>query len=73
MSEYEILAVLAAFAFFYSVVASRLEKTPVSGAVVYLFAGLLCGSYGLKLIDLDVDADGLKRLSEYTLALVLFS
>ena len=73
MSEYQILTVLAAFTFFYSVLASRLERTPVSGAVVYLFAGLACGSYGLELIELDVDADGLKRLAEFTLAMVLFS
>ena len=73
MSEYQILTVLAAFAFFYSVVASRLERTPISGAVVYLFIGLACGPYGLKLVDLDVDAEGLKRLAEFTLALVLFS
>ncbi|MDH3718846.1 MAG: cation:proton antiporter, partial [Planctomycetota bacterium] len=73
MSEYQILTVLAAFAFFYSVVASRLERSPVSGAVVYLFVGLLCGPYGLKIIELNVDGEGLKRLAEFTLALVLFS
>ena len=73
MSEYQILTVLAAFAFFYSVVASRLERTPISGAVVYLFFGLLCGSYGLKLVELDAGGEGLKRLAEFTLALVLFS
>lgn len=73
MSEYQALTVLAAFAFFYSVVASRLERTPINGALVYLIAGLLCGPYGLKLIDLNVDAEGVKTLAELTLALVLFS
>lgn len=73
MSEYQILTVLAAFAFFYSVVASRLERTPISGPVVYLFVGLACGTYGLGLVDLDVDREMLKRLAEYTLALVLFA
>ncbi len=68
LSEYQILTVLAAFAFFYSVVASRLERTAISGAVVYLFAGLACGPFGLKLIELDVYADGLKRLAEFTLS-----
>lgn len=72
MSEYQILTVLAAFAFFYSVVASRLERTPFSGAVVYLFFGLVCGPYGLGIIKLHVDGEGLKRLAEFTLALVLF-
>jgi len=73
MSEYQILTVLAAFTFFYSVIASRLERTPLSGAVVYLFVGLAFGSYGLKLVELDVDGEALKRLAEFTLALVLFS
>ena len=58
MLEYQTLAVLAAFAVFYSVVASRLERTPVNGALVYLVAGLLCGPYGLNLIALNVDAEG---------------
>ena len=73
MSEYQVLTVLAAFAFFYSVVASRLERTPISGPPVYLFVGLACGTYGLGLVDLDVDREMMKRLAEYTLALVLFA
>ena len=73
MSEYQILTVLAAFAFFYSVFASRLEQTPVSGAVVYLFAGLACGPYCLNIFQLDIGGEGLKMLAEFTLALVLFS
>tara|TARA_R110001592_G_scaffold363372_2_gene686200 strand:- start:72091 stop:73314 length:1224 start_codon:yes stop_codon:yes gene_type:complete len=73
MSEYQILTVLAAFAFFYSVVASRLERTPISGPVVYLFVGLACGSSGLGLVELGVDRELMKRLAEYTLALVLFT
>ncbi len=73
MSEYQVLTVLAAFAFFYSLLASRLEKTPVSGAVIYLFAGLAFGSYGLQLVELNVDGEGIRRLAELTLALVLFS
>lgn len=70
---YELLAVLAAFAFLYSVVASRLERTPLSGAVVYLFAGLALGPYGFKVVQLNVDGEGIKLLAEITLALVLFS
>jgi NhaP-type Na+/H+ or K+/H+ antiporter len=73
MSEYQILTVLAGFAFFYSVVASRLERTPVSGPVVYLFVGLAFGTYGLGLVELDVNRETIKRLAEYTLAMVLFA
>lgn len=73
MSEYYILTVLAAFVFLYSIVASRLEHTPVSGAVVYLLVGLLCGTQGLGVLNLNVDGEGIQRLAEFTLALVLFS
>ena len=73
MSEYQVLTVLAAFAFFYSVVASRLERTPISGPLVYLFVGLACGSYGMGLVELNIDREGIRRLAEYTLTLVLFA
>ncbi|MDG2380863.1 MAG: cation:proton antiporter [Pirellulaceae bacterium] len=73
MSEYQVLTVLAAFAFFYSLLASRLEKTPVNGPVIYLFVGLAFGSYGLQLVELNINGEGIRRLAEFTLALVLFS
>jgi len=73
MSEYQILTVLAAFVFLYSVVASRLERTPVNGALVYVAAGLVCGPAGLRLIDLEVDVEGIRWLAELTLAVVLFA
>jgi len=40
---YEPLAVLALFAFVYSVVVGRLEKTSINGAVVHLLFGVLAG------------------------------
>ena len=40
---------------------------------MYLFAGLICGVHGLGILQLDVDNEGIKRLAEFTLALVLFS
>jgi NhaP-type Na+/H+ or K+/H+ antiporter len=73
MSEYQILTVLAAFVFLYSLVAARLERTPISGALVYVAVGLLCGPAGLRLVDLDVKAEGISWLAEITLAVVLFA
>jgi len=73
MSEYQILAVIAAFGFLYSLVASRLERTPINGALVYIAFGLLCGPYFLGMMSPEVDAEGIKRLAELTLAIVLFS
>ncbi|MGI9470985.1 MAG: cation:proton antiporter [Rubripirellula sp.] len=73
MSEYQVLAVIAAFVFLYSIVASRLEKTRFSGALVYVLCGLILGPFGFHLIDLDVDGEAMKSLAELTLAVVLFS
>ncbi len=67
------LAILAAFAFVYGVVAGRLEKTPVHGPVVFLAFGILVGPFGLGLLDLSVGGEGLRTVAELTLALVLFT
>jgi NhaP-type Na+/H+ or K+/H+ antiporter len=72
VSEYQILAVIAAFAFLYSLVASRLERTPINGALVYVVFGLLCGPC-LGLVQMEVDGEGIKLLAEFTLAIVLFT
>jgi len=73
MSEYQIIAVVAAVAFLYSLIASRLERTPVSGALVYIICGLLCGPSVFGIFAPDIDGESLKMLAELTLAVVLFS
>jgi NhaP-type Na+/H+ or K+/H+ antiporter len=73
MSEYQILTVFAGFAFAYSLMASRLEKTPVNGALVYVAAGMLSGPQGLGLIDFNVDGETISRLAEFALAVCLFT
>jgi len=70
---YENLAILAVFAFVYSAVAGRLERTLISGALVFSAFGLAFGPLGLDLLRLDVDAEGIRALAEVTLALVLFT
>jgi NhaP-type Na+/H+ or K+/H+ antiporter len=73
MSAYQILIVLSAFAFLYSLVASRLERTPFNGALLYVIFGLLCGPFGLNLVNVQIKAEGISWLAELTLALVLFT
>ena len=73
MSEYQILTAFAAVLFGYSLIASRLERTPVNGAFVYVTLGVLVGPQVLGLVDLDVDGEGIKRVAEFTLALCLFT
>ena len=71
--QYLMLALIAAFAFLYSLVASRLDRTPINGAFVYVACGLLCGPYVLSLVELTIDAEEIRTLAELTLAVVLFS
>ncbi len=70
---YENLAILCVFAFAYSVLAGRLARTPVNGAVVYIAFGLIAGPVGLGLLDLSISAEGIRMIAELTLALVLFT
>jgi NhaP-type Na+/H+ or K+/H+ antiporter len=73
MSEYQILTVVAAFAFVYSLIASRLEKTPVNGALVYVAVGMLFGPQVLGLVDLKADGETISSLAEIALAICLFT
>ena len=73
MSEYQILTVFAAFTFVYSLFASRLDKTPVNGALVYVAVGMLFGPQGIGLIDLKINGEGISRLAELALAVCLFT
>ncbi len=66
------LAILAVFVLLYSAVAGGLEKTPISGPIVFTLFGLIAGPVGLGFLDLDVDKEGLQFIAELTLALVLF-
>lgn len=70
---YQNLAILALFIFLYSLVSGGMERTPVNGAIVFTAFGLLFGPLGLGVLNLDVDAEGLRTLAELTLALVLFT
>ena len=53
--------------------ASRLERTRINGALVYVLVGFLCSNYVFNLIDIRIGGEGLRTLAELTLALVLFT
>jgi len=73
MYEYQVLTVLAAFVFSYSLMASRLEKTPVNGALVYVGLGILFGPNMLGLVGFKVEGEMISRLAEIALAICLFT
>lgn len=70
---YQHLAVLAVFILIYSATAGRLEKLPISGAIIALGFGLVCGPLGLGVFTLNVHDALLRAMAELTLALVLFT
>ena len=70
---YQNAAILAAFLLVYSAIAGRVERSWLSGPIVFIVAGLLLGPYGLGFLRLNLGADGLRWLAELTLAMVLFT
>ena len=70
---FEALALLALFLLLYSSVAGRIERTWVSGPIVFTLFGLLIGPVGLNLLSFKADRETLSTLAELTLALVLFT
>ena len=70
---YQDLAILALFILVYSSVAGRVERTWVSGPIVFITFGLLIGPVGLDLLSFKTDRETLSTLAELTLAMVLFT
>jgi NhaP-type Na+/H+ or K+/H+ antiporter len=65
-------AILAAFAFLYSIVAGRIERTPITGPIVFMAFGFLAGPFGVGWLELEPTNQELRMLADFTLALILF-
>ena len=70
---YNNLAILGIFAFLYSAVAGRVERSWLSGPIVFVAFGLVSGPYGLDILNVSVTSEGLQAIAELTLAFVLFT
>lgn len=66
------LAILALFVFIYSVVAGRVERSVISGPMVFVVAGFVMGPFGLGWFDGDNTKDDFRLFADLTLALILF-
>jgi NhaP-type Na+/H+ or K+/H+ antiporter len=67
------LAILSLFILLYSAIAGRVERTWVSGPIVFTILGLLIGPVGLDLLSFKADGETIRTLAELTLAMVLFT
>jgi NhaP-type Na+/H+ or K+/H+ antiporter len=70
---YENGAMLAMFLLMYSAIAGRIERSLISGPIVFTAVGFILGADGLGLLRMHIDGEGLRLLAELTLAMVLFT
>jgi len=70
---YQNAAIIAVFAFVYACVAARVERSTLSGPIVFAAGGFLLGPAVLGVLNLDIEAEQLRVLAEATLAIVLFT
>lgn len=70
---YEGLTLLAIFILVYSSMAGAIERTWISGLIIFTCFGLLIGPMGLDLLTWETNHETLRGLAEVTLALVLFT
>jgi NhaP-type Na+/H+ or K+/H+ antiporter len=70
---YQNAAMLAAFLLIYSAFAGRVERSWISGPIVFTGVGFILGPDGLGVLRLDIGGEGLRVLAELTLAMVLFT
>jgi NhaP-type Na+/H+ or K+/H+ antiporter len=66
-------AILAAFLLVYSAVAGRVERSWISGPIVFTGIGFILGPDGLGVMRINIGGEGLRILAELTLAMVLFT
>jgi NhaP-type Na+/H+ or K+/H+ antiporter len=69
---YDNLAILAAFAFLFSVIAGRIERSAITGPMIYVLFGLLAGPMVFGFLKMDVQTVEIRVIADLTLALVLF-
>jgi NhaP-type Na+/H+ or K+/H+ antiporter len=66
------LAIVALFIFTYSLVAGRVERSVISGPMIFVIAGFLLGPFSLGWVTGDATRSDLRTLADLTLALILF-
>jgi len=70
---YQDLALITGFILLFSSIAKRVERSWLSGPILFILFGFLIGPRVLDLLSLEIQKESLKILAELTLALVLFN
>jgi len=69
----EQLAILAIFVFLYSLIAGRIDRSVLSGPIIFVTAGFIMGPMVLGWFSGDETRADLRMLADLTLAVILFS
>jgi NhaP-type Na+/H+ or K+/H+ antiporter len=70
---YQNAALLAAFLLIYSAIAGRVERSLISGPIVFTGVGFILGPDVFGVLRINISGEGLRVLAELTLAMVLFT
>ena len=70
---YENLALFGVFVLVYSAIAGAVERTWISGPIIFVAFGVIIGPVALDLHTVEIDREFVSVLAELTLALVLFN
>lgn len=70
---HSLIAVIAILAFLYSIFAGRIERSFVSGPVIFVGAGIILGPLGLGWFQSSETRGDLRLMADLTLVLILFS
>jgi NhaP-type Na+/H+ or K+/H+ antiporter len=70
---YQNAAMLAIFLLIYSAIAGRIERSWISGPIVFTAIGFFLGPDGFGVLHININGEGLRFLAELTLAMVLFT
>ena len=70
---YQNLATIAIFVLIYSCLTGGLERTRISGAMLFTAFGFVVGPTCLGLLDWELNRDTMRELAEMTLAVMLFT
>jgi len=69
---YENLAIVAGFAFIYSAISGRVDRSMITGPILFIAFGLICGPLVLGILDINIKNVELRVVADITLALILF-
>ena len=67
------IALIAGFAVGFGLISMRVERSLLTGPMLFVGFGLLVGTEGVDIVDIPLDNRGVELLAEATLGLLLFS